>query len=165
MTRLADLGNAAERVRAKIEAAFPDLVFCGAVTGADGLPNEELDEERALYGALHGKSWSKIPPSFIERNPDAIVLLTDKAFGAFLPAWLISALMNEEVRKLFVYVFSPRIHKSMEVIDSRIRPLTPPQKEALLDFFSYSADFESSLSVQEHAQASLTHLANLVARK
>lgn len=157
MTEQTDQDKGAELLSAKIKVAFPDLAFSGPITGVDGQPNEELDEQQALYGALRGRKWSEIPVSVIESNPDGVVLLTDEAFVAFLPAWLHCALTHEKVRELMVYAFSPAVHKSTEGMDRRIRRLTSPQKEALLAFLTYCAEVESSKFVKERARSAVAY--------
>jgi hypothetical protein len=151
-------GNDAELVQAKIRAAFPDSVFSGSITPADGRLNEELDEERALYSALHGKKWTDIAASFIGGYPDGVVLLTDEAFATFLPAWLTCALQNKEVRELMVYTFSPR--EPSERSDRRVRNLTSSQREALRAFLAYCLEVESSNFVKERARRALARVAD-----
>ena len=52
------------------------------------------------------KVGPNIPTSFIEQNPDGVVLLTDEAFTVFLPAWLTCAIEKDKVREMMVYTFS-----------------------------------------------------------
>lgn len=96
-------------LRARIDAAFPDLYYSGAVTPVDARLNqqiEELDEERALFNALKNKKWSDIPESIVLEHPNGHSLLTEDAFAAFIPAWLCVALANGEVRELMIYFLS-----------------------------------------------------------
>lgn len=150
--------NDAEHVQAKIRTAFPDSEFFGSITPADGSLNEELDEEQALYGALRGKRWTEIPASFVGCYPDGVVLLTDEAFAAFLPAWLTCALQNKTVRELMVYTFSPR--EPSERTNRRIRSLTSPQREALQAFLAHCVEVESSGFVKERARRALARVAS-----
>ena len=54
--------------------------------------------------------WTEVPRNLLFRHPDGYVLLTDQAFVAFLPAWLMCSLegMDEEneVRNFLAYTFS-----------------------------------------------------------
>jgi len=54
--------------------------------------------------------WTEVPRNLLFRHPDGYVLLTDQAFVAFLPAWLMCSLegMDEEneVRNFLAYAFS-----------------------------------------------------------
>jgi hypothetical protein len=147
----------AELVQAKIRTAFPDSEFFGLITSADGSLNEELDEEQALYGALRGRKWTEIPASFVGSYPDGVVLLTDEAFAAFLPAWLTCALQDRTVRELMVYTFSPR--EPSERMNRRIRSLTSSQREALLAFLAHCVEVESSSFVKERARRALVRIA------
>ena len=149
-------------LRSRIRAAFPDSTFNGPITGVDGLMNEELDEQRALYAALRDKKWSEVPTAVIDNNPDGVVLLTDEAFAAFLPAWLDRALTHEKVRELMVYVFSPDVHKSTERTGHRIEHLSPPQKEALLAFLTYCVEVESSKFVKERARSAVAYAVRFI---
>jgi hypothetical protein len=155
-----DPEKAAECLRDTIKMAFPDVTFAEPITGVDGLPNEELDEEQALYGALRGKKWSQVPLSVVAANPDGVVLLTDEAFAAFLPAWLNYATTHTKIQELMVYVFSPVVQKSMEMMDRRIGLLSAPQKEALRAFLSYCVMIELS-NFREEAQHALAYVVGL----
>lgn len=157
MTHKATEGHDAELVQAKIRAAFGDSVFCGAITPADRRLDEELDEEQALYGTLHGKKWSEVPASFVGSYPDGIVLLTDDAFAAFLPAWLTCALQNKAVREMMIYTFAPR--EPSERTNRRIRSLTSPQREALKAFLAHCVEAESSGFIKERARKALARVA------
>jgi hypothetical protein len=130
----------------------------GAITGVDGWQQEELDEERALYGCLHEKNWSEIPTSFIEQNPDGVVLLTDEAFTVFLPAWLTCAIERDNVREMMVYTFSGDLKKSSDRIDRRMRQLAPIQRDAIRAFLVLCVDVESSKFVRQHAQSALDYM-------
>jgi hypothetical protein len=162
MTEQPELEMPLELLRAKIKVAFPDAAFSGVITGADGLLSEELDEEQALYGALRGRKWSEVPVSIIESNPDGIVLLTDEAFVAFLPAWLNRALTQEKVREMMVYVFSPDVHKSTETTDHRMRQFTSPQKDVLVAFLKYCLEVESSKFVKERARSAVAYASQFI---
>jgi hypothetical protein len=159
MTQSPNESEAVLALRLQITRAFPDFTFNGPITGVDGLMNEELDEERALYAALRDKKWSEVPTSVIDNNPDGVVLLTVEAFAAFLPAWLDCALTHEKVRELMVYVFSPDVHKSTERTDKRIGHLTSQQKETLLAFLTYCLEVESSKFVKERARSAVEYAA------
>src|SRR6266481_4393519 len=155
MTEQTDREKAAELLRAKIRVAFPDARFSGPITEVDELlPDDERDEEQPLYDGLRGRKWSEIEASFVVSNVDGISLLTDEAYAAFLPAWLVAALEDDEVRELLVYGFSPvsqdgRMSESMarqmtEREDRRIRQLTSAQLEAILAFLTYCIEVETS---------------------
>lgn len=159
MTESSDEANALEEMREKIRLAFPDVVFSGQITPADGESGEEFDEEQALYGALHGKKWSEIPSSFIKSYSYSIPLLTEEAFGIFLPAWLSGALDDQEVRRAVVYAFSPhRRDEDASFMNRRVQPLSGPQKEAIRAFLAHSLDVETSKFVQDHARRALEYV-------
>ena len=158
MNQQTHLTKHVEALRTAIQVAFPDRPFLGSITAVDGLTNEELDEQRALYSALRGRKWSEIPLPVIESNPDGIVLLTDEAFIAFLPAWLTHALAHEKIRELLIYVFSPAVHASMKKMDQRIRLLNSMQMEALRGFLEFSFSTENSTYIKEQAAHALTYV-------
>jgi hypothetical protein len=85
MTESGDNRSATKRVRSQIRGAFPDVVYPGPITPADGATGEDYDEPQELYRALHGRVWSEIPESFIRVNASGLVLLTDEAFVVYLP--------------------------------------------------------------------------------
>jgi hypothetical protein len=162
MTEQANNRNSYRVLRDNIIAAFPQSVFSGAITGVDGRTDEELDEEQALYNALHGRKWSDIEGSFVSSYPDGISLLTDQAFAAFLPAWLVAALDNDNVRELLVYFFSPSTHQTSERRERRIQQLTLPQKKVLQAFLGYCFEVEASEFVKEHARSAVEYAARFV---
>jgi hypothetical protein len=161
--------NAVERLRDNIRTVFPDDAFLGSVTPVDrisekvyddvlGLDVELYDDQQALYGSLHRRRWSEIPASFINSNPDGIVLLTNETFVAFLPAWLTCALTDKQVREFMVYTFSPEPDKPSERMDSRMLLLTSQQKKALLAFLAHCVEVESSKFIKEHARTALAYV-------
>jgi len=173
MTDVGDRKKAVDDLLVKIRAAYPDTAFSGSVTRVDGLPDEklgeeELDEEKALYHGLRGKRWTDVDGSFVASNVDGISLLTDDAFTAFLPAWLIAALGNNNVRELLVYHFSPNLpddqmsestaHQLSERQDRRIRQLTSAQIEALLAFLTYCFEVETSEFIKRHARKAVDYV-------
>jgi hypothetical protein len=102
-------------LRESIRRSFPAGRYTGKVTPHDGEydPNDEataiLDDDQFLCDALNGQRWTEIPTDFLHTQPDGYALLTDDAFVAFLPAWLMSSLegMNaeNEIRDFVVYSF------------------------------------------------------------
>lgn len=162
MTEQASNGKSDQVLRASIIAAFPNSVFSGSITAVDGRTDRELDEEQALYNALYGKKWSDIEASFVSSYPDGISLLTDEAFAAFLPAWLIAALGDNEVRELVVFFFSSSAHEPSERRDRRIQQLTLLQKKVLREFLTYCAEMEASEFVKEHARSAVEYVARFI---
>jgi len=114
-----DSVNEDDRTRAlreSIRRSFPAEPYKGRVTHHDGeFPDHFdedtaiLDEEKELFDALRGKAWTAVPTEIFQHQPSGYGLLTDEAFTAFLPAWLMRSLENmdaeNEVRNLVVYSF------------------------------------------------------------
>lgn len=163
MTKRGSQDSLAKDVVDKIRDAFPDITYSGSITPADGLQNEELDEERALYSELKGKKWSQVSTSFIEANPDAVVLLTDQAFFAFLPAWLNCAITHEKVREMTAYMFEPRRQKERppKLMDNRIRQLSSPQRKAIEALLAYCVHVEPSPYIKKSAQNALDYVTTI----
>ena len=104
-------GDVTAALREAIRCSFPDEPYIGKVTpNDDQLDDPELDEDKDLRDALNGRRWTEVPAKLLHDLPDGYVLLTDEAFVAFLPAWLMRSLehMDEEneVRNFIVYSFS-----------------------------------------------------------
>lgn len=104
-------------LRESIRRSFPVEPYKGKVTEHDGeFPDHFdddtaiLDEEKELYDALRGKAWTAVPTEIFQHQPSGYGLLTDEAFRAFLPAWLMRSLDHigekNEVRDFAVYSFS-----------------------------------------------------------
>jgi hypothetical protein len=154
-----DIANTAETLRAKILAAFPDTVFSGSITTADGRFNEYLDEEEALYESLHDKKWSDIPTLFLKQFANRAVLLTPEAFVAFLPAWLMCAFEDEEVRSYMVYSFNPDTNSHQQLHESgiqrTIQAMGVAQRDTLKAFLTYCVEVERSAFVKNQARRAL----------
>lgn len=119
-----------------IEQVFPAEAYAGAITPVDGQLEPELDEELALFRALSGKSWTQVPPSVIDENPGGHILLTEQAFVAFLPAWLVRSLDDvegdNETRDRLIYSLGPsRPESGNDHMRLRLKALSIDQRAAL----------------------------------
>ena len=98
-----------------IRRAFPAEPYSGKITSMDGDWPPELDDDEILYNALNGRRWTELPTHLLCAQPDGYELLTDNAFVAFLPAWLMYSLedltQENEVRDFIVYSFSNTMRK------------------------------------------------------
>jgi|ERR1700690_1203309 len=109
----------AERIdalRESIRRSFPAESYKGRVTpNDDGLDDPDLDEDRDLYEALNGRKWTEVPTRLLQAESSGYELLTDEAFTAFLPAWLMRSLEDmdaeNEVRNFVVYSFSATMRR------------------------------------------------------
>jgi hypothetical protein len=98
-------------LRESILGSFPAEPYTGKVTPNDAdLGDPELDEDLDLYETLKGRKWTEVATKLLRDQPSGYGLLTDEAFVAFLPAWLMSSLermdAENEVRNFLVYAFS-----------------------------------------------------------
>ena len=114
--------------RASIRRAFPVEKYCEKITPVDNkLEDPDLDEEKDLYHALKERTWAEVPTHLITQLPDGYLLLTDEAFAAVLPAWLMHSLerIDEEnqVREFVVYWFSRTMRQ--------FRALNPEQQHTV----------------------------------
>src|SRR5262249_53318633 len=155
MTKRVDSQNSAETVRARIRGAFPNIVYSGPVTSADGKTGEDYDEPEALYNELHGKSWLEISAPFIRGNAHGLVLLTVEAFTAYLPAWLIEGIADPQVGEVMVYTFCPEDGKDRHRMDSRMERLNSMQKEALIAFLTHCHQTNPSKYLKDRAEQAL----------
>jgi hypothetical protein len=150
-TRVSD-SDFREAVRTRIREAFPDFVYSGPITAADGKTGEDYDEPEALYNELHGKSWVEISAPFLHGNAHGLVLLTVEAFNAYLPAWLLEGLTDAEVGEIMVYTFCPEDGKDRHRMDSRLENMNSPQRAALLAFLTIFAKTSASKFVKDRAE-------------
>jgi hypothetical protein len=148
-----------------VRRSFPAVRYLGKVTSHDGewLPalteeNAILEDDRALYEGLSGRTWTEIPPRLINDVPDGLPLLTDEAFVAFVPAWLARSLENidgeNEVRNFIVFTFSPRpdmVPDMTQFITNRIRILSPQQRLTVRSLLAEFANSERSGSIRADA--------------
>jgi hypothetical protein len=132
-------------LRESIRRAFPADTYTRRVTPHDDELSSELREDQAileedqdLFRAFKGRNWTEVPKQFLESLPDGLPLLTDEAFVAFLPAWLVCSLENidgeNEVRNFVVYNFSPRPEMVPDMtwfIKNRLQLLNPEQRRVV----------------------------------
>jgi hypothetical protein len=144
-----------ERVRALRDAilnSFPGVAVEGKITNCDGawLPrltreNAIHEDDKLVYEALTGRTWSDIPKQFLREEPDGFVLLTDEAFVAYLAAWLVCALddMDGEniVREFVIYSFSPSQKQQPDMTPEKIRRLRLMNSEQRATVRSLLAEF------------------------
>jgi hypothetical protein len=80
----------AQDLEGLLEATFPRLVVNGNVAP------HACAECDALNARLAGITWRDVPLEFIEENDGALPLLSDEAYLALLPAWLLAAIRNPD---------------------------------------------------------------------
>ena len=134
-----------ERLRESIRRAFPAETYTGEVTRYDSElsselreDQESLEEDQDLFRALKGRKWTEVPRESLQHLPDGYVLLSDKAFVAFLAFWLVRALENmdgeNEDRNFLVYAFSPKYDMTPDMtyrVFERLRFLNSEQRQAV----------------------------------
>ena len=88
-------------LREAILRTFPAERYAGKITNYDNdclleltQDSESLDDEKYFYEAVSGHVWTEIPKGYLQREPDGFLRLSDEAFAAFLPAWLMESLEN-----------------------------------------------------------------------
>ncbi len=147
----------ADTLRDFIVSAFPAEAYTGQVTAADGALTPELDDEEALFNALIGRRWTDVDRSLLEAQPDGYILLTDAAYRAFFPAWLMCALGEidgeNEVRDFVVYAFS---HTAQQ-----LRALNQEQRRAVRLILEYFNEHERNTFLQKRISEALENVAML----
>lgn len=140
-----------DELRESIRRSFPEEIYTGTITRYDDSKNPDMDEERDLYTALSGRKWTDVPKELLHAQPDGYELLTDEAFVAFFPAWLMHSLENidgeNEIRSFVVYAFSPRHNLVPDMTwfkMQRLRCLNPEQRLTLRSLMSEFARRDSS---------------------
>ena len=107
-------------VEARLREAFPKRKVMGEIAPHD------CEECRELRRQLETVTWASVPNAFVEANAGALPLLTQAAYVAFLPAWLLQAVRepSEEVA-------------AMLLVNLRHEPqtegFTPLQASAIID--------------------------------
>ena len=71
-------------------------------------------------------TWSCIPAEFVKANDDALPLLTQDAYQAFLPAWLLQAIREPSEGVAGMLLVNLRQQ-------SRIEGFTPKQASTIID--------------------------------
>ena len=136
------------QLRKLIRSAFPAHIYDGVITNYDDkLEDPELDEEKELYERLKGKTWIDLPQQFLDSQPDGYVLLVDKAFVAFIAAWLTRSLDNidgeNKVRDFVIYAFGPKhdlVPDMTGFIRQRLITLDSQQRNVLHALLTESAE-------------------------
>jgi|tagenome__1003787_1003787.scaffolds.fasta_scaffold20452846_2 hypothetical protein len=159
----------AERLQRRITAlgesirrSFPPETQTGQITHSDDSDNPDIDEERDLQNALSGRKWTDVPKELLQAQPDGYELLTDEAFVAFLPAWLMHSLENidgeNEIREFVIYAFSPDM-TSFKM--QRLRCLSLDQRLTLRSLLAEFAERESSPYLRKLASEAVALIDNL----
>jgi hypothetical protein len=151
-------------LRESIRRLFPAEPYTGKVTRYDGewAPEDDnkalLDDDQVLYEALNGRRWTEVPTQLLRNQPDGLPLLTDEAYVAFLPAWLMCSLENihgqNEVRNFVVYNFAPRPEMMPDMTEftvDRLRVLNPEQRLAIRSLLAEFAKQEASSNIRNLA--------------
>jgi hypothetical protein len=139
-------------LRRLIRSAFPAHIYDGTITNYDDkLEDPELDEEKELYERLKGKAWTDVSQQFLDSQPDGYVLLVEKAFVAFVAAWLTRSLDNfdgeNKVRDFVVYAFGPKrdlVPDMTEFIRQRLIALDGQQRDVLHALLTEFAETDPS---------------------
>jgi hypothetical protein len=75
----------ARALEAQIRKAFPERRVSGPIALGS------YDDCEALRLMLENATWIEIPAEFVTAHDGSLPLLTDDAYRAFLPAWLLQA--------------------------------------------------------------------------
>jgi len=169
-----------DALREMVYSSFPPVVYNGAVIhdGEDKEASpwpEELDDDEDLFQKLKGRQWTNIVSvEFFQRHPDGYVLLSDQAFAAFLPAWLLFSLEDEggggEPREYLTYMFrdpqkdgdSPNLRVQLDARQiRRVLKLNALQRETLRAIIKDSAEHHPSNFVRDSAATTLARLEKL----
>jgi hypothetical protein len=148
----------AAKLKRMIHEAFPANAYHGKVTNVDGEWTADLDDEETLYRELKGRKWTELSPEFASDHPAEMALLTDQAFAAFLPAWLMRSLDNLEgknsVREFLVYALSPKrdmVPDTTLFIEGRLKNLNAMQRDTLKALMAEFAITERSEFIRKLA--------------
>lgn len=160
--------------------AFPPEPYTGTIlAGGDTFPGHdyphEAQPEEDIVRSLKHQRWTHIPASFLERHLGDFVFLTAEAFTAFIPAWLLFALDNDNQGGEFIaYTFAPdEVHEASpneNPSQLQIRPLTvemfraltPPQRRVIRDFLIYLSEHHASDFIADRAAAAVDTVSNLI---
>lgn len=115
-----DLLTLEERLR----LAFPEREVSGDIAPHD------CEECNALQFNLEKTTWTRVPSEFVKANDGALPLLTEDAYAAFLPAWLLQAVRepSEEVADMILVNLRH---------EPRTEGFTPEQASTIIDVARY----------------------------
>jgi len=158
-----------EMLREMIFRSFPQISYHGTiVAGGDrGSWSAGHTEDADLIRTLKGTCWAQIPADFLARNQGNFVLLTAKAFAAFIPAWLVFALENDfSGAEFIVYTFSPldlqASGPTRPLSVEMFRALNPPQRRALHLFLQAVMEHDGKSHVRDYAAAAADTVDELI---
>lgn len=115
-------GLTVARLMDTIRSGFADTPY----PGDNALCGSGQGDEPATYAMeLRGRRWQTLHPEFLARNDSALSFLTDGGFRYFLPAFLLSDLIEYESNA------SPVFHLTYGWEDDRPNPQDPDFQEAL----------------------------------
>ena len=156
-----------EPLRQMILRSFPPSLYYGTVVagGDEGPWNTATHDDEDLFRMLNHNRWTDIPAAFIDRHLGDFVLLTEPAFVAFIPAWLIFSLENNlKGAEFVVYTFAPPLGTTQirPLSIEMFRALTPQQRRTLHAFLQVTAAHDRSHAVREQALAAADAIDKLI---
>ena len=160
-----------EPLRQMILRSFPPSFYFGiVVAGGDGgpwIPSTQGDpaDDEDLFRMLKHSRWTDVPADFIEQHLGAFVLLTESAFAAFIPAWLIFSLENNLKGAEFVaHTFAPPAGTTQirPLSIEMFRALNPQQSRTLHAFLQITAAHDRSHLIREQALAAADAIDKLI---
>jgi hypothetical protein len=75
---------------AELQRVFPPIVV------PDRAAPHVCPECDDISNALAQRAWAEVPSAFLAANPDVLPLLSESAYGAYLPAWLREGLQHPD---------------------------------------------------------------------
>ncbi len=104
----------------QLHDAFPEGQVAGEIAPHD------CEECFALRAMLEGATWREVPAEFVKANDGSLPLLTQEAYRAFLPAWILQAIRepSEEVAGMLLVNLKHQ---------PRTEGFTPKQASTIID--------------------------------
>jgi len=99
------------------------------------------DEDEGAAEVLGDARWEDIRPEHLRLHSAAVNFLTPSGFAYFLPAFMIASLSDPGVRdSLLESILPPKADTSRPSFAAWWRPLSAPQKQAVIAFVEHCID-------------------------
>jgi hypothetical protein len=126
---------AESKLIATIERAWADTPSPpeGQITAAA----KQYDDSAELERALRGRHWRDVPHETVYAARIDLSLLSPQGLRFYLPAWLLAALEDEQIRIFLLSYFEVAIENG--TLAKALPYFSDAERAALRDFFEYMA--------------------------
>jgi hypothetical protein len=111
---------------------------------------KEYDDSAELEAALRGRHWRDVPRETLYAKRQELPLLTSEGFRFYLPAFLLAALDDEEIRFFLLCHFD--VAANGGTLKQGLSKFSDGERAALRAFFEYMAEAPDQFVAPDHGE-------------